>query len=284
VTIEYGATVAKRRLSRRLAELRVKNGYTANQVCDKLNWGRGKVGRFEANVWKRPEMSDIRDLLRIYEVSDGEREELEELAVLARARSWWREYADVFGDNEYPGYEADAVRICVYMPLILPGLLQTPPYIDASMRVGTQPTEWHKRALEARIRRQEVLTRNGGRTAPKLVAVITEASLMYRWGSRAERREQVSHLVEVSRRDSVELRMLRFADGPHPGMSSLISIFDFPGDEPSMVYLENDAAIQEVSNAGEVDAYSALFARIRDASLDAPSTTAQLMQLAETME
>jgi hypothetical protein len=45
----YGATVAKRRLSRRLAELRGASGYTANHVCDILNWGRGKVGRFEAN-------------------------------------------------------------------------------------------------------------------------------------------------------------------------------------------------------------------------------------------
>src|SRR5258706_14914643 len=50
VTDIYGATVAKRRLARKLTELRLKNGYTANQVCDKLNWGRGKVGRFEANV------------------------------------------------------------------------------------------------------------------------------------------------------------------------------------------------------------------------------------------
>src|SRR6059058_97871 len=111
----YGATVAKRRLSRQLLQLRVKSGYTANHVCDKLNWGRGKVGRFEANVWKRPEMSDIRDLLRIYEVSEAEREELADLAVVARERAWWREYGDVFGDSEYAGYEADAARICVYM-------------------------------------------------------------------------------------------------------------------------------------------------------------------------
>src|SRR5205809_2309026 len=32
-----------------------------SHVCDMLNWGRGKVGRFEANQWKRPEMSDIRE-------------------------------------------------------------------------------------------------------------------------------------------------------------------------------------------------------------------------------
>jgi transcriptional regulator with XRE-family HTH domain len=283
VTDLYGATVAKRRLSRRLAELRIKNGYTANQVCDKLNWGRGKVGRFEANVWKRPEMSDIRDLLRIYEVSDVERQELEELAVLSRGRSWWRDYGDVFGDNEYPGYEADAARVCVYMPLILPGLLQTSAYIEAQMHVGSQPAAWRERALEARIRRQQILDRPGG-NAPEVVAVLTEASLMYRWGTQAERRAQVAHLVEMGRRPHVELRLLRFSDGLHPGMSSLISIFDFPGDEPSMAYLENDAAIQEVSTASEVDAYAVIFNRIREAALDVPATTARLKQLAETLE
>ena len=84
----YGATVAKRRLSRRLTELRLDTGYTANHVCDILNWGRGKVGRFEANQWKRPEMSDIRDLIRIYEVEGADKQEIEDLATRARARPW----------------------------------------------------------------------------------------------------------------------------------------------------------------------------------------------------
>jgi transcriptional regulator with XRE-family HTH domain len=283
VTDAFGPTVAKRRLSRRLAELRIKNGYTANQVCDKLNWGRGKVGRFEANAWKRPEMSDVRDLLRIYEVSPAEREDLEDLAVLARARRWWREYGDVFGDSEYPGFEEDAVRICVYMPLILPGLLQTEAYIGAQAEVGTQSAEWQERTLQARMRRQEILNRDGS-ARPELIAVVTEASLMYRWGSQAQRREQVEHLVSMSRQPGVQVRLLRFEDGPHPGMSSLISIFDFPGDEPSMVYLENDAGIREVSSSSEVGPFAGLFGRIRDAALGEAATTAHLKHLAETLE
>jgi transcriptional regulator with XRE-family HTH domain len=283
VTDRYGATVAKRRLARLLSELRIKNGYTANQVCDKLNWGRGKVGRFEANVWKRPEMSDIRDLLRIYEVGEEQRHELEELATIARERAWWREYGDVFGDSDYPGYEADAGRIGLYMPLILPGLLQTPAYIDASLRVGNKPASWRARAVEARRRRQQILERKEG-DRPELVAVLTEASLQYHWGSLAERREQVRHLAEMSRRPGIELRVLRFAGGLHPGMSSLISIFDFTGDEPSLVYLENDANLQEVNNHDDVDAYGVIFGRIREAALDAGATTAYLEQLAETLE
>ncbi len=280
---QYGPTVAKRRLARRLAELRVKNGFTANQVCDKLNWGRGKVGRFEANLWRRPEMSDIRDLLRIYDVDPAERTELEELAMLARIRAWWRDYPDVFGESEYPGYEADAARICVYMPLILPGLVQTSAYTEAHMLVGTRSPQWRDRAQQVRLRRQEVLDRPDG-TAPDLVAVITEASLLYRWGTQEDRREQVHYLIGMGDRPRVDLRMLPFARGPHPGMSSLISIFDFPGDEPGLVYLENDAAVQEVTNIGEVDQYAAIFGSIHEAALDAPATTAYLTRLSQTLE
>jgi transcriptional regulator with XRE-family HTH domain len=278
----YGATVAKRRLSRRLVELRVENGYTANQVCDKLNWGRGKVGRFEANVWKRPEMSDVRDLLRIYGVPEDEARELEELAMTARGRAWWREYGDVFEDGEYAGFEADAARISLYMPLILPGLLQTAAYTEAHMNVGTKSEAWRKRALEARRRRQQVLEREDG-TSVELVAVLTEASLLYRWGTQDERRAQISHLVAMSRRPNIELRLVRFVDGPHPGMSSLISIFDFPGDEPGIVYLENDAAVQHLDSAAEVDVYARIFADIREAALDPAATTGHLKRLADTL-
>ncbi len=277
----YGATIAKRRLSRTLAELRIKNGYTANQVTDKLNWGRGKVGRFEANVWRRPEMSDIRDLLRIYGVPEADRAGLEELAMLARTRSWWRDYPDVF-DNEFPGFENDAARIRTYMPLVLPGLLQTRPYIEAHMSAGSQPPEWRERALAARLRRQAILDRKGG-TAPELIAVITEASLIYHWGTRADRRAQVAHLVEMSRRPNIELRLLRFADGPHPGMSSLINIFDYP-DDPSSVFLEDDVSIQEVSDPERVQALSETFGLIRDAAMEPVGTTAYLKQLTETLE
>lgn len=283
MTVAYGATVAKRRLSRRLTELRGGTVLTANQVCDKLGWGRGKLGRFEGNSWKRPELSDIRDLLRFYQVSDEERRELEELARLARERAWWREYGDVFGDTEFPGFEADATRICLYMPLVLPGLLQTPAYTEAQMNLATQSPEWRKRALEARQRRQEILDHQDG-SAPQLEAVITEASLAYRWGTPHERQAQLRRLVELSRRPNVELRLLRFEDGLHPGMCGPINIFDFPGGEPQAVFLETDFAIEEVHRGQDIAAYSEIFGRIREAATDAGSTTAELTRLAETLE
>jgi transcriptional regulator with XRE-family HTH domain len=278
----YGATVAKRRLARRLYEMRHASGYTANQVCDLLDWGRGKVGRFEANHWKRPEMSDIRDLLRVYGVNEEVREEIEDLASQARQRPWWREYGDVY-QNEFPGFENDATRIRVAMPLILPGLLQTRDYTEAVTRAASIPPTLREKTIEARLRRQQILERSDG-TAPELVAVITEASLMYRWGSRDERREQIEHLAGLSQRPNIRLHIQRFADGPHRGMWSMINIFDFADDEPSVVYLETDTAIQEVSNPDEVMVYVEGFSRSRDAALDPLDTTQYLRYLAEQLE
>lgn len=276
----YGATVAKRRLARRLRDLRIEAGYTANQVCDRLNWGRGKVGRFEANTWVRPELSDIRDLARIYAGSDVD--ELEELAGRARQRAWWREYSDVF-ENEFPGYEVDAAGIRVIMPLVLPGLLQTLPYMQALLASGTKEPEWRERALRARLRRQQILDRDDD-TVPELTAVVTEASLMYEWGDAGDRRAQLRHLLAASRRPNVELRLLRLSDGLHPGMSTLVNIFRFPGDEPPMVFLENDADIQQIDTPGKVEAYDRIFEQIRAAALSPADTAEHLEKLIATLE
>jgi transcriptional regulator with XRE-family HTH domain len=278
----YGATVAKRRLSRRLLQLRVQSGYTANHVCDMLNWGRGKVGRFEANQWKRPEMSDIRDLLRIYNVDEGEREQLEELAIQARARPWWRDYSDIF-ENEFAGFENDASRIRVFMPLVLPGLLQSQDYAEAFIRTGPRPPSWRRKALDTRLRRQEILSRPGD-TAPTLTAVITEASLRYQWGSRSERRDQIEHLIDMSRRPNTDLRIQRFADGPPPGLSSAINIFDFAEGEPSIAFTETDFAVVEVNEPDQVGRYIQSFEKAVDGALEPSDTAIYLRQLADQLE
>ncbi|HEX9034142.1 MAG TPA: helix-turn-helix transcriptional regulator [Streptosporangiaceae bacterium] len=278
----YGATIAKLRLSRRLTELRIEAGYTANHVCDMLNWGRGKVGRFEANQWKRPEMSDIRDLLRFYEADEACTREVEALAMRARVRPWWRDYPEVF-DNEFPGFESDASRIRVFMPLVIPGLLQTADYIDALMRSSGKPPAWRRRATEARLRRQQILERDKS-TMPQVQAVIAEASLLYRWGSKAERQEQLLHLADLGQRPGIHVHLQRFIDGPPPGLFSSVQIFDYDGDQPSLVFTETDHGVQEVTDAEYVSSYIEAFDRAVDVALEPRDTATYLKLLSERLE
>jgi Domain of unknown function (DUF5753) len=278
----YGATIAKRRLSERLGELRLGTGYTANHVCDILNWGRGKVGRFEANQWKRPEMSDVRDLLRIYGVTGSDSEDVEELAMKARARPWWRDYPEIF-DSEFPGYENDATSIGVFMPLILPGIMQTEAYTEALLRTGPRPPTWRRKAQEARLRRQEILGRADG-AAPRVNAVITEASLLYRWGTQFDRHEQIAHLIDLAGYPNVDLRVQRFEDGPPTAGFSMVNLFGFDDQGPSLVFVETDYAIEEVSKRDAVNGYVQSFTRARDGALEPKDTVDFLEYLANQLE
>jgi Domain of unknown function (DUF5753)/Helix-turn-helix domain len=287
---EYGATVAKWRLSRRLIAMRQRTGLSTPQVDAKLHWERGRLQRIQSNRWSLPDISTVRDLLRFYNASDKEQEEAIDLALHARTRLWWREYLGDSKDknrvfeNEFPGFENDAHRITIYLPLVIPGLLQTPAYMQALLQAGMKPPAWRKRAMEARLRRQQILERTDG-TAPRLTAVITEASLMYHVGSKADRRNQIDHMASMSQRPNVDLRLIRFEDGPQPGMCGPINIFDFPDDEdPSIVFMETDTSIREVTGSEEARAYIDALARVRSGSLAPAATTVYLERLADTLK
>jgi transcriptional regulator with XRE-family HTH domain len=279
----YGAIIAKRRLVGRLAAMRRRNGLNLSQASDKLGWERGRLDRFERNEWRKPDVSVIRDMARIYGASPAEQAMLEELGVQTRQRMWWRSYEDVFGKgNEFPGFENDAARISLYLPLALPALMQTRAYMEAILAVGPWPVQWRERTLQARLRRQQILDRTDG-TAPRVVAVITEAALLYHWGTPHDRRTQIEHLAALNDRPNIEVRVLRFAGGLHPGMSSVIDIFDFPDDtDPSVVYLENDTSIQELTKPAHVQAYKKTFAQVRDSALAPAATSTYLHQLTNT--
>ena len=169
------------------------------------------------------------------------------------------------------------------MPLVLPGLLQTPAYTEALMRSGPRPPAYRRKAVESRLRRQEILDRKDG-SAPMVSAVITEASLLYRWGLREDRREQIEHLVTVSARRNVQLHIQRFEDGPPTGIVSMVNIFGFRDDEPSLVFVETDYSVEEVSKPESVRGYIESFERARDAALEPADTTAYLEHLAKRME
>ena len=55
----YGATVAKRRLSRRLAEMREEAQLKPNEVDDQLGWKRGKLARIERSELSRREAAKL---------------------------------------------------------------------------------------------------------------------------------------------------------------------------------------------------------------------------------
>lgn len=225
-------TVRRRRLARKLRELREAAGLTSDAATKEAGFSRGKLTRMERNEWKLPSVRDIEKLLDVYGVTDpDERQAYVTLAEQSRLKGWWVSYSDVLGRGAYVGMEAEASSIRAVETLLIPGILQTEAYARAVIRGhGITDEETVERAVEARMIRKQILARPD---APKLWTVIDEAALRKITPALAE---QLQYLLDVQR-PNLRIQVLPNRLGPHAVMPGGFTILDFPED-PSCVYLE----------------------------------------------
>ena len=165
--------------------------------------------------------------------------------------------------SNYIAFEAEAASVRNYESLFIPGLLQTKAYCRSVVR-GTAPEATGSQAedrVRARLQRQEVL-----RTASplQLCAVIDEAALRHHVGGPSVMADQVLHLRELSAMQNVEIRVIPFAVGAHPGMPGSFALIKFPEPEdPEVVYIDSMAGDLFLEGEAEVDRYSSTFEQLR---------------------
>lgn len=268
-------SIRRRRLSVELKKARTAASMTIEDVAAATEWSVGKISNIETGVRLKPTVMEIRGLLDVYGVTDERRREaILNLTRQARELGWWAKFSDVFTDD-FVAFEGEARSICTYELARIPGLLQTPRYVESLMRASLyQSPPDIERAIETREQRQQILE---GPDAPEMWAVIDEAAL-----KRIQREdvlnEQVEHLIEVGESDNnVTLQVLPFASGMHAGLQGPFVILDFvPGMSP-VVYLETDTDGLYLEEKGELDRYRRLFDHVR-ASARYPEATLQILK------
>lgn len=274
------STLRRRRLSRRLRELREAKGLTSSYVTSearkrgKGKWSRGKLTRIENNEWIRPSATDVEALLDIYEVTDpDEREAYATLTKEARQSGWWVGYSDVLGKGAYVGLELEAASIRTYEALVVPGLLQTEGYARAITREhGVVEEPDIERRVEARMARKQILATPSG---PRIWAIIDEAAL--RKIPREARDEQVEYLIEVQRPD-LRVQVLPDSAGLHAATAGSFSILDFE-DDPPLVYREDFLAQLFYEDPVEVKHAELVYDHVHAAALSVPDSRAFLENL-----
>jgi transcriptional regulator with XRE-family HTH domain len=239
-----------------LRRLREDASITTEQAADAIRGSHSKISRMEHGRVGFKER-DIGDLLSLYGVTSGEeREALLKLAREANTPGWWQGYSDILPHwvEPYFGLEAAASFIRNYELQFVPGLLQTPDYARALIRLGNASTEEDvTRRAEARIARQEILTREN---PPRLWAVMDEGALRRSIGGKAVMRQQIRHLADMCEHPAVTLQILPFQVGAHPAMGGQFTILRF--SEPDLrdvVYIEQLTSALYLDKAAEVDSY-----------------------------
>ena len=268
-------TVRRRRLAARLRELRENANLTIDEVGDKLECSASKISRIETgHVGVTPR--DVRDMLEVYGVGDDEREALVQLAREARKKGWWHAYNEVF-TGSFVGLESDASFLHTHQALLVPGLLQTEPYMRAVIRaIRPDVTEADvELRVRARINRQKLITEESN--PPEYWAVLDEAVLTRVVGGPEAMRDQLKKLVELASLPHVTLQVVPFSAGAHAGMEAPFLILGFPEQaDPDVVYVENSTSGVYLEQPEDVHRYTLMFDHLRAAALK-PDDTVELV-------
>jgi hypothetical protein len=120
--------------------------------------------------------------------------------------------------------------------------------------------------VTVRMKRQERLS---GENPLKSWFILNEDVVRRKVGGSKVMREQLDHLVTVSRCDSVDLQILPFDAGAHPAFAGGgFSILGFPEPvDPDVVYLELRLNGLYLEQPAEIETYSMLFDQLRARAL-----------------
>ncbi|SDP80246.1 Helix-turn-helix domain-containing protein [Actinopolyspora xinjiangensis] len=278
--------VYRRMIAFELQRMRKTADITQQEAAEKLGCSRVRINHFES-MRNLPRPADVEVLLPYYGAAERVEEFRDVIAMLKDVphASDLARLAEVpRGFDIYLGLEQGAHSIRSYEAMIFPGLLQTPEYAGALMRGHDDDLseEEARRRTELRLARQQVLARQG--TPLELTTVIDESVLRRRIGDARIMREQFDHLLDMSARSNITVRILGADVGVHPALHGPFTLMDFaiPGD-PGVVYLEDRLGGRYYEDADEIDEYIGVMEHLLARSLEESESRRLLRQAREEL-
>lgn len=221
--------------------------------------------------------ADVRKLADWYGISDAERDRFLALAAESRRRGWWQQVDLPDSYRTLIGLEQSATSIREYCSSVVPGLLQTRDYARAAIRGSVLDLDAGQieSAIDTRMRRQDVLRR---RRPPELVVVLDEAVLARVTGGPQVMRKQLEHLISASEDLHIDVQVIAFEMGAHPGGESHFIMVDVDADIPGTVYIEGFSGASDMNSISEVARYDTLWSHLRGVALDPRASRVRLAQ------
>ncbi|MFD4640973.1 helix-turn-helix domain-containing protein [Lentzea sp. NPDC058436] len=209
-------------------------GFTGREICEKIDWDPGKLSDLLHGKGGCTEV-DLAILLSFCRIDPEERDHLLHLFRETDLTVWWQHFADqqAFRMRTFLEHLWKAREFVVWQPLVIPGLLQLPDYLRAiaAESVGLPADEIEDR-VSGRLAMQEVF-----RQRLDCTFFLHEQVLWTQTGGDEVVRTQLHHLLEMSVRPYIHLRIVPFAAGAHAGMAGSFDLLRFDRIEP-VVFLE----------------------------------------------
>jgi transcriptional regulator with XRE-family HTH domain len=272
--VDPNPTLRRRELASRLRELRTRSGLMVDDVARELLCSSAKISRIETGK-RSPTLRDVRDLCRLYGVSEAEQDRLMIIARESKQPGWWNRFDDL--EIEFLiGLEIEAKRINSYESANLPWAFQTEEYARTIIK-GILP-RIDDRVLDervaARMKRQDLLR---SPNSPHLWSLIDESAFHRAIGGNRVMKEQMSKILEVANAPNVTMQVVPFEAGAHPGLDNTFTLLEFDKSVLGpVVFVEILAGNLYLESEAQIERYREVLEHLRASALS-PSNSARLV-------
>ncbi|MFE0792528.1 helix-turn-helix domain-containing protein [Streptomyces mutabilis] len=178
--------------------------------------------------------------------------------------------------------EAVATTIRHYLPLLVPGLLQTPAYAESLFRVY-RPLATDREIEELVAIRMERARLLDNPTTPLLWVVLDEAALRRPVGGAAAMAEALRHVAGLISRRRVIAQVLPFSAGTHAAMGGSLKLMEF-ADAPPLCFVEGLDTGKLLDDPATVARHTLTFSLLQATALSPPDSLALIQSVAQTYE
>ncbi|MFI2411274.1 Scr1 family TA system antitoxin-like transcriptional regulator [Streptomyces sp. NPDC018947] len=261
-----------RALGRQIKVARERAGLSQKELGDRLGYGEETISSVErARRTPQPELLVAVDqLLECGGLLASAAEDVERAKTRRRVRhpEWFKDYARL---------EREAVEVCFYSTLTMPGLLQTRGYAQTifTARRPFLDEETIEQRVTARLDRQEILA---CWPPPMVTALIEESVLLREIGGRAVQQEQLRHLLSMGQLRNVEIQVLPLKCQGHAGMEGPFILLT-PKGKPQVGYGEFQSVNRLITDPEEVRMLAARYGSIRGQALNPAESSALIEKL-----
>lgn len=274
---DHEPTVRSRELGLALRRAAQAKGLSNRELARRLAWSDSRISRLFSGT-RGTSPADIAALLAICGIKTPKRDELVALSRRANERGWWQEYGDRLPSEltTLTDYEDAAIAVTAFEIVLVPGLLQTEEYARAILRAypNIPASELDKRAW-ARMRRREVLDRR----PPAKFSFFLDESVFTRNGPGWEiMSDQVHHLLRMSVRPNIEIRVIPDSAGFHAGQVPF-KLMDFTELRP-IVVMECQTSVLFLERPDTITGYRRVVTNLDNVALDEGQSRAWLADMA----
>lgn len=260
-----------RRLGATLRQYREERRLPMSAVAKELDCGIAKISKLESGR-SVASKGDLYLLLNLYYVSDHlEIDRLEQLARKARQKDWWTDERLNEALKDYLTLETDSRIVRAYEPGVVHGLLQTEEYMSEVIGYGNPP-ETVSRLMAARLRRQELLDRDGFE-----LHIVVEERVLHRIPPHC-RNGQLRKIGEMSAHRNVTVQVLPLDAHLPLAQYPPFTQFDL-NEDPGMTitWLEHLTGATMLEDISDVGSYNGMWAEMA-AAAHSPEESLRLLE------